>query len=243
MLTDVERIGAFGDAERTFLMTEESFRAFYEQTSRPVWAYLARITGDARLADDLLQEAYYRFLRTRADFESDDHRRNYLFRIATNLVGIIAAAAGHEERHLRDEQRPRTSQRVARRRSRRAAARSGSRDGADEATRAFAALARLRAGMLPRRDRRGARPQEGQPEVAALPGKEAAARLPRARPKCGRPSMTVPACPTRTGCDHGDGLAGRWPDRCDESTSAHVCAVRDLQGTRRSRGPAACRSR
>ena len=85
-LTDVERIGAFGDAERTFLMTEEAFRAFYEQTSRPVWAYLARITGDGRLADDLLQEAYYRLLRTRSDFESDDHRRNYLFRIATNLV-------------------------------------------------------------------------------------------------------------------------------------------------------------
>ena len=85
-LTDVELIGAFGDADRTFLMTEEAFHAFYEQTSRPVWAYLARITGDGRLADDLLQEAYYRFLRTRAEFESDDHRRNYLFRIATNLV-------------------------------------------------------------------------------------------------------------------------------------------------------------
>ena len=102
-LTDVERIGAFGDADRTFLMTEEAFHAFYEQTARPVWAYLARITGDARLADDLLQEAYYRFLRTRADFESDDHRRNYLFRIATNLVRDHRRRRGHEERRLSDK--------------------------------------------------------------------------------------------------------------------------------------------
>jgi RNA polymerase sigma-70 factor (ECF subfamily) len=85
-LTDMDRIGAFGDAERTFLMTEEAFRSFYDQTARSVWTYLARTTGDDRLADDLLQEAYYRFLRTRATFESDDHRRNYLFRIATNLA-------------------------------------------------------------------------------------------------------------------------------------------------------------
>jgi RNA polymerase sigma-70 factor (ECF subfamily) len=85
-LTDMDRIGAFGDAERTFLMTEEAFRSFYDQTARSVWAYLARITGDDRLADDLLQEAYYRFLRTRATLDSDDHRRNYLFRIATNLA-------------------------------------------------------------------------------------------------------------------------------------------------------------
>jgi RNA polymerase sigma-70 factor (ECF subfamily) len=86
VLTDAERVGAVDEAERTFQMTEEAFRLFYEQTARPVWIYLARMTGDDRLADDLLQESYYRFLRTRATFESDDHRRHYLFRIATNLV-------------------------------------------------------------------------------------------------------------------------------------------------------------
>ena len=85
-LTDMERLGAFDEAERTFQMTEEAFRIFYELTARPVRVYLARMTGDDRLADDLLQETYYRFLRANIAFESDDHRRNYLFRIATNLV-------------------------------------------------------------------------------------------------------------------------------------------------------------
>lgn len=85
-MTDVERLRALAEAERTFEMTEEAFRVFYDRTARPVWLYLARITGDARLADDLLQEAYYRFLRSGTAFDDDEHRKNYLFRIATNLV-------------------------------------------------------------------------------------------------------------------------------------------------------------
>lgn len=85
-IDEIASIAAPQEAEQALHMTEEAFRGFYDQTSRPLWTYLARTTGDPRLADDLLQEAYYRFLRARVSFESDDHRRFYLFRVATNLV-------------------------------------------------------------------------------------------------------------------------------------------------------------
>jgi RNA polymerase sigma-70 factor (ECF subfamily) len=67
-------------------MDEDTFRGFYARTSTMLWAYLSRAIGDPHAADDLLQETYYRFLRARAEFESEAHRRHYIFRIATNLV-------------------------------------------------------------------------------------------------------------------------------------------------------------
>ena len=67
-------------------MDQDSFRSLYDRTARPLWVYLYRRTNDAQLADDLLQETYYRFLRTRAVYESESHRKNYLFRIASNLA-------------------------------------------------------------------------------------------------------------------------------------------------------------
>jgi RNA polymerase sigma-70 factor (ECF subfamily) len=67
-------------------MDEAAFRVLYERTARPLRAYLARCCGDPSLADDLLQEAYLRYLRSNFAGESEDHRRHYLFRIATNLL-------------------------------------------------------------------------------------------------------------------------------------------------------------
>jgi RNA polymerase sigma-70 factor, ECF subfamily len=86
-LTDVERLDRVAArAVETLQMDEDTFRAFYDRMARPVWVYLARITGDRALADDLLQESFYRFLRAERSFDSESHRRNYLYRIATNLA-------------------------------------------------------------------------------------------------------------------------------------------------------------
>ena len=84
---DARRLTADADAAEVALaMDEEAFRAFYDRTSGALWGYLSRISGSREVADDLLQESYYRLLKSNAAFESEHHRRNYLYRIATNLV-------------------------------------------------------------------------------------------------------------------------------------------------------------
>ena len=89
-LSELQRLApAATKADEAFHMDQETFRGLYDRTARPLWAYLFRRTNDAELAHDLLQETYYRFLRTRAVYESESHRKNYLFRIACNLVNDI----------------------------------------------------------------------------------------------------------------------------------------------------------
>jgi len=84
--TDVSALENASDVRAGLMMDEEEFRGFYERTAKGVWVYLVRITGDRQMADDLLQEAFYRFLRANAVHESEAHRRNSLYRIATNLA-------------------------------------------------------------------------------------------------------------------------------------------------------------
>jgi RNA polymerase sigma-70 factor (ECF subfamily) len=86
-LSDIEQLRAeASESDVALEMDEEAFRAFYDRTARILRAYLSRVTGDSELADDLLQETYYRFLRARSEYEGEAHRRNALFRIASNLV-------------------------------------------------------------------------------------------------------------------------------------------------------------
>jgi RNA polymerase sigma-70 factor (ECF subfamily) len=67
-------------------MDEVAFRSFYARTARRLRAYLVGSTRNPTLADDLLQESFYRLLRSGFDTDDEQHRKNYLYRIATNLV-------------------------------------------------------------------------------------------------------------------------------------------------------------
>ncbi|HEY6182389.1 MAG TPA: RNA polymerase sigma factor [Terriglobales bacterium] len=73
-------------ATSEFQMDEAAFRALYEETARPLFAYLLRVSGNRELAEDLLQEAYCRLLTTNLPPMEDHSKRSYLFRIATNLL-------------------------------------------------------------------------------------------------------------------------------------------------------------
>jgi RNA polymerase sigma-70 factor (ECF subfamily) len=72
------------------LMDSEAFAAFYRRSARPLWAYLARVSSDPTLADDLMQESFVRFLGvSRPELslaEGEVAARRYLFRIASNLL-------------------------------------------------------------------------------------------------------------------------------------------------------------
>lgn len=70
--------------ERTRI-SESDFREIHEATARPLKSYLTRLTGDAALADDLIQETYFRYLRSNPDLDRTQ-LKSYLFRIATNLA-------------------------------------------------------------------------------------------------------------------------------------------------------------
>jgi RNA polymerase sigma-70 factor (ECF subfamily) len=86
MAFSLPRTHAADPAARAVTMDEAAFRRLHHRTARPLRAYLIRACGDLALADDLVQEAYLRFLRSGFEGEDDDHRKNYLFRIATNAM-------------------------------------------------------------------------------------------------------------------------------------------------------------
>jgi RNA polymerase sigma-70 factor (ECF subfamily) len=77
---------AEGSAQDSTAMDEQQFQLLYDATARPIHAYLIGVTGQRDIADDVLQETYYRFLQRHPAGMSAAETRPYLFRIATNLL-------------------------------------------------------------------------------------------------------------------------------------------------------------
>lgn len=82
--------------ERGLVMDEARFKAFYQQTSRPLWGYLYRLCGKPSLADDILQDAYCRFLQADLREAELPQLRAYLYRIASNLLTDHYRKTGRE---------------------------------------------------------------------------------------------------------------------------------------------------
>jgi len=77
-------IGMAGRA-RT-IMNEASFHIFYRETAPRIWSYIRRASGDASLADDILQETFYRFLRADVPPMEQFQMKAYLYRTAGSLL-------------------------------------------------------------------------------------------------------------------------------------------------------------
>jgi len=67
-------------------MDKAAFDVLYQETASKLWAYIRRASGDAALADDILQETFLRFLRARLPQLEPNQMRAYLYRTATTLL-------------------------------------------------------------------------------------------------------------------------------------------------------------
>jgi RNA polymerase sigma-70 factor, ECF subfamily len=79
--TEIENAGGFGP----FLSTG-AFEDFYARFSRPLWSYVCHISGEASLADDLVQESFIKLVQKAPAGLTQPALRAYLFKIATSLV-------------------------------------------------------------------------------------------------------------------------------------------------------------
>ena len=67
-------------------MDEARFELLYRRMAGSLWSYLFRLTGDAAVADDLLQKSFFRYLRANPALATEEHTRRWIFRTATNLA-------------------------------------------------------------------------------------------------------------------------------------------------------------
>lgn len=68
------------------MIGRDAFEQFYRDTVPRLERFVARLAGSRAAAEEIVQETYYRFLRSKFTGSSDEERRRYLYRIALNLM-------------------------------------------------------------------------------------------------------------------------------------------------------------
>jgi RNA polymerase sigma-70 factor (ECF subfamily) len=63
-----------------------AFEAFYAATAPALARYIRRVCGHPAQVEDILQEAFYRFLRGRPQRMDEAQMRSYLYRAATTII-------------------------------------------------------------------------------------------------------------------------------------------------------------
>ena len=107
--TDARLARSQGEAEAlqpaTVMMDEQAFHAFYRRTAAPLRAYVVGVLGSVTPADDIVQEAYVRILRSPPATGDEQQLRAFLFRVASNLMTDHWRRQRHE-RGARDPRAP-----------------------------------------------------------------------------------------------------------------------------------------
>jgi RNA polymerase sigma-70 factor (ECF subfamily) len=80
--------------------SEAAFASFHSQTARPLWRFVYYLCGDRSLTDDLVQEAYLKFLGSASRASPGPQLAGYLYRIAANLFTDHLRKSRVERRYL-----------------------------------------------------------------------------------------------------------------------------------------------
>jgi len=73
-------------------MHEQTFDDVYRKLARPLLKYIARVTGDGSLAEDLLQKAFFRLLEASPPPMDERQMKNYVFKSPKGEMASLRSA-------------------------------------------------------------------------------------------------------------------------------------------------------
>jgi RNA polymerase sigma factor (sigma-70 family) len=87
IMIDRENIGQdLLEKRESSRMNQTAFREFYSKTAPALRSYVSRSCGSYDLAEDIMQEAFLRFLRTAPSDMEGPAMKGYLYRTADSLL-------------------------------------------------------------------------------------------------------------------------------------------------------------